>query len=179
MKSRNKYLLLIAVIVFFLLVVGEFISFYLNLYNSAPIYNEEVSSPFLINEIEVFWDKMGIPHIYAHREEEAFFTLGYIHAMERLFQMELFRRVAEGNLSEIFGISSLESDKFYKSLNFNDIVKKEEFILEPELYGKLKMSIKGINLYIKRHEHILAPEFQLLNIKPELWTVKDALLVQK
>jgi penicillin amidase len=152
---------------------------FLYLYYSIPKYSGELKAPFIRNEVEIYWDKVGIPHIFAREEGDAYFTLGYIHAMERLFQMEIYRRQAKGALSEIFGEKTLRYDKFYKALNLGETAEQEEFIMEPELKKIVQMYVDGINYYIKKNEKLLSPEFLFLKIQPELWTVRDVILVMK
>ena len=68
------------------------------------------------NEVEILWDKWGIPHVYGNSVEDVFFTQGYIHARHRLFQMELYRRLTTGELSEVVGEAMIDSDKHYKTI---------------------------------------------------------------
>ena len=75
------------------------------------------------NPTEVYFDDYGIPHIYGKSEADVFQTLGYIHAQERLFQIELVRRVSSGRLSELFGNSVLDVDKFFRMLGINEHAK--------------------------------------------------------
>ena len=85
-------------------------------YNSLkPDYSGEISLKNLQQETTTYFDDYGIPHIYAENEEDAFTTLGYVHAQDRLWQMELLRRIAPGKLSEIYGKDALKKDKFYIS----------------------------------------------------------------
>ena len=72
-------------------------------------------------EIEILWDKWGIPHIYAKSIDDAYFAQGYLHARHRLFQLELYRRQLTGELSEIVGEEFLDSDKHYKTIGINRI----------------------------------------------------------
>ena len=67
----------------------------------------------LQEEVTIHYDTYGIPHIYANNEADAFTALGYVHAQDRLWQMELIRRIAPGRLSELFGEKLLETDRFF------------------------------------------------------------------
>jgi hypothetical protein len=67
----------------------------------------------LNQRVEVLFDDYGVPHIYGQNEEDVYFAFGYVHAQERLFQMEMMRRVSAGRLSEILGSSVIEVDKFF------------------------------------------------------------------
>ena len=72
-------------------------------------------------EIEILWDKWGIPHIYAKSIDDAYFAQGYLHARHRLFQIEQFRRLTTGELSEIVGEEFLNSDKHYKTIGMHRV----------------------------------------------------------
>ncbi|MFX1590535.1 MAG: penicillin acylase family protein, partial [Promethearchaeota archaeon] len=75
-------------------------------------------------EVEILWDKWGIPHIYAKTINDAYFAQGYIHASHRLWQLEFFRRVSSGKLSEIVGEATLDRDKHYRIIGLHRIAKK-------------------------------------------------------
>ena len=80
-------------------------------------------------EVEILWDKWGIPHIYAKSLEDAYCAQGYIHARHRLWQMELFRRLTTGEISELTGSATLDMDKHYKiSMYLSIIVKNIEIV---------------------------------------------------
>ncbi|MBP8156719.1 MAG: penicillin acylase family protein, partial [Leadbetterella sp.] len=118
-----------------------------------PDLNANLSLPGLKSEVEVLYDNHGIPHIYAQNEEDLFYSFGYVHAQDRLFQMEVLRRLADGRLSELFGEPALESDKFFRTLSFREHAKitiantykdpNSPFVKAAKAY------IKGINQYIK------------------------------
>jgi len=107
-----KRLLIFILILFLLLFVG------LWMYSSSiqTDYNEETSFEGLQDEVTVYYDKYAIPHIYAKNSNDVHFTIGYVQAKERLFQIELIRRLAAGRLSEVFGSVALESDKFMRAI---------------------------------------------------------------
>ena len=80
-------------------------------------------------DVEILWDKWGIPHIYAKSINDAYFAQGYIHASHRLWQMEFFRRIASGELSELVGESVLDRDKHYRIIGLHRIAKRCEIEL--------------------------------------------------
>lgn len=90
----------------------------------SPTYDGKRALPKLLNETNVYYDSYGIPHIYAANEEDAFRTLGYVHAQDRLWQMELLRRIGSGRLSEVFGGTMLDTDKFFLSLGIDEATKQ-------------------------------------------------------
>ena len=86
------------------------------LYSLQPQYSGRLNLAGLREEVEVIFDAYGIPHIYGQNEEDVYFALGYVHAQERLFQMEMMRRVAAGRLAEILGEKLVKTDKFFRTL---------------------------------------------------------------
>src|SRR5215216_6093594 len=84
-----------------------------------PLYSGTYEVPGLKAPVNTYFDNYGVPHIYGSTEEDVFRTLGYLHAKERLFQMELIRRATSGRLSEILGNKTLEVDKFFRTIGFN------------------------------------------------------------
>lgn len=128
----------------------------------------------LQSEVEVFYDDYGVPHIYANSAEDAYKAFGYVHAQDRLFQMELMRRAGSGRLSEIFGSEFTEADMFFRTLGTNrkaaiDSARFESF---PEPMKKIVYAyLEGVNAYIKNGK--LPLEYTLIGIDPEPYTIKD------
>ena len=107
MRILKKILLIIGVIIALILIGGWM---YFN--SLKPDYSGEISLSSIENETSVYFDDYGIPHIYAQNQYDATTALGYVHAQDRLWQMELMRRIAPGRLSEIFGKDMLKNDQF-------------------------------------------------------------------
>ncbi|CAM4378107.1 penicillin acylase family protein [Zobellia roscoffensis] len=89
-------------------------------YHLKPDYDGETKLRGLSEEVQVYYDTYGIPHIYAKNDADAFKALGYVHAQDRLWQMELLRRIGSGRLAEVFGIDLLGTDKFFLALGVDD-----------------------------------------------------------
>ena len=89
----------------------------------TPTYEGELELADISSDVEVYFDTYGIPHIYADNESDALKALGYVHAQDRLWQMELLRRAGAGKLSEVFGEVTVETDKFFLSLGIDDFNK--------------------------------------------------------
>ena len=121
----------------------------------------------------VYFDEYGIPHIYANSEQDAMTTLGYVHAQDRLWQMELMRRIAPGKLSEIFGSVMLKTDAFFSGLGISENTQKNIAKLDKNSQAyKLTMAyIDGINQYIEEGKTPI--EYQLLSIKKQKFTLAD------
>jgi len=139
-----------------------------------PNYNDEVVGLPGSSKASVHFDKHGIPHIKAQGQKEAFFALGYTMASERLFQMDLLRRLARGKLSEIFGPKTLEVDKLFKTLSLAHHFEEKFRDRPPEgpFYDSMKAFYAGVNLYIKNGAK--PREYYLLGSDPVAFKVMDA-----
>ena len=108
MKSLKKIVLILLALLVLFAIFGFFFT-----RNLKPVYEGTLVLNGLKNEVEVYYDDYGIPHIYAQNELDARRALGYVHAQDRLWQMELVRRIAAGRLSELFGKKLVRNDKFF------------------------------------------------------------------
>ena len=158
---------LLAVVV--LLVLGLCIyGFYLK-----PKYEGEVQLKNIEKETTVYFDEFGVPHIYADNSKDAMEALGYVHAQDRLWQMELMRRIAPGRLSEIFGSVALKNDTFFAGLGIEEASAVAIAALDKKSpsYQLTLAYLDGINQYIE--EGKTPVEFQLIGVKKEKFTLKD------
>lgn len=138
-----------------------------------PDYEGEVSLPGLSQGVDVYFDPYGIPHIYADTEADAFRALGYVHAQDRLWQMELLRRLAIGGLSEVFGEVTIPTDRFFLALGIDDATsgvlkeldKNATAVLLSEAY------LSGINQFIA--EGPTPIEFVLTGIDKKPYELRD------
>ncbi|HTI13397.1 MAG TPA: penicillin acylase family protein [Dictyobacter sp.] len=126
--------------------------------------------------VKVFTDRYGIPHIYAQNEEDLFFAQGAIHARERLWQMELNRRIGSGRLSELFGSVTLEVDRFIRRIGMHRAAQNEVELLSDKNKCILGAYAQGINSFIQHNHTHLPVEFTFLNLKPQPWQIADTLL---
>ncbi len=90
------------------------LSLHIFLDSTKPQYNGELTIEGIKNEIKIYYDDYGVPHIYAANEEDAYYALGYVYAQDRLFQTQFFKLIASGRLSEYLGKDVLEVDKFMR-----------------------------------------------------------------
>lgn len=128
----------------------------------------------LSGEVDVYFDDYGVPHIYAKNAADAYRTFGYVHAQDRLFQMEMMRRVGHGRLAEIFGEEFLKTDMFFRTLGTNRKAQREAADFEKlpvKLQEHFTAYLSGVNAYIREGKKPL--EFVLLGIDPEPFTVED------
>ena len=129
--------------------------------------------------VEVLRDSLGIPQVWASSIEDALFAQGFLHASDRLWQMEQFRRVATGRLSELFGVPALESDRFLRTLGMARAAERAIPRLCAECRLRIDAYVAGVNAAVGSWRGPLPPEFLLLRTRPEPWTVTDALSIEK
>ncbi len=144
--------------------------------NSMMDYSGQHTLTGLDAEVNVLFDERGIPRIYSQTDADALRALGWLHAGERLFQMELLRRVARGELAELVGEGALEMDFMHRSLGFARRVEEQSPELAPETRVLVEAYVEGINAWIAQAEP-LPPEFVLLRESPRQWQVDDVLTV--
>ena len=168
MKKLKKILLVLLSIIVILAFALVGYGFYLK-----PIYEGEQKLKNIQKETTVFFDDFGVPHIYANSQKDAMIALGYVHAQDRLWQMELMRRIAPGRLSEIFGSKALKSDLFFAGLGIDENSEKAIAKIDKnsQTYQLALAYVDGINQYIA--EGKTPVEFEILGIKKEKFTVKD------
>ncbi|MEK7788246.1 MAG: penicillin acylase family protein, partial [Chloroflexota bacterium] len=133
----------------------------------------------LQNQVDVYRDEWGVPHIYAESTHDLLFAQGYIHAQDRFWQMEFWRRIGSGRLSEVFGDTTLETDRFTRTLGWARVAAEEEKLMDEETRFALQSYADGVNAYLNTHDN-LGLEFTLLgaqgvNYKPEPWTIVNTL----
>lgn len=162
---------LVLILVSLFLVLGVFCAAYA--YYQKPKYEGEIALENIKEQTTVYFDDFGIPHIYAANTNDAMVALGYVHAQDRLWQMELMRRIVPGKLSAIFGRVALENDRFFVGLGIEEASENAIANLDKNsLSYKLSMAyLNGINQYIAVGKTPV--EFTLLGIKPEKFTIKD------
>lgn len=147
---------------------------------SMPNYDEKLSLEGVDGKIEIVRDKWGVPHIHAQNQKDLFFAQGFVHAQDRLWQMEVNRRVAAGRLSEVFGKLAIDTDRIVRTLGFRRLgLQDYNRYKNHELLPMIEAYAAGINAYIEKNEKNLPVEFKLLRIKPEKWDVVDTLGVAR
>lgn len=160
-----------------IILVVSGIVFYNILNSSLPEYDGEISNSEISADVQIYRDSMAIPYIIAQTEEDAAFALGYAHAQDRLFVMDIIRRAGEGRLAEIFGERSVPFDKMFRTIGLKRIVDKNMKQINPKSLDLLKAYAKGVNLYIRNAKGKYPAEFDVLGYDPEEWKPKHSLLV--
>ena len=157
------------------IVLGAGVVFVL-LMASLPKEDGEIALPGLGAAATVHSDVLGIPSISAENREDAFRLLGFLHARDRLFQMELMRRKSAGRLAEIFGAKAVDLDKGQRDYQFEQAAKNIVSALPANQKHVLDAYVAGVNAFIDQTK-LLPPEFIALNFSPEPWRAEDSILV--
>ncbi|MFH6934531.1 penicillin acylase family protein [Flavobacterium sp. FlaQc-30] len=168
MRRFKKFLLFLLVLV---VVIGIGLCAYI--FHLKPKYEGELQLKNLQKETTVYFDEYGVPHIYADSEKDAMTALGYVHAQERLWQMELLRRIAPGRLSEIFGSVALKNDTFFSGIGIEEASAKAISKLDKNSvsYKLTQAYLDGINQYLD--EGTTPIEFTLVGVKKQKFTIND------
>ncbi len=169
-----------AVIITFIFVSIALIFFFLHLNTlSIPDIRQEIETNELKRAVNVYTHTAGIKHIVADYESDAYFAIGYIQAGDRMFQMDILRRTAKGELSEIFGKDYLPFDKYMRTLNIKSIAEQNKNILHKHILHLLKKYSDGVNKFLSINKKNLHFGFSVLNYQPKPWTVEDCLAIQR
>jgi penicillin amidase len=176
MSMRRALLFVLAAVLLLLLVVP--LGGYLWLRTSLPQTQGTVRLEGLDAPVEVVRDEWGIPHIFAVTDHDAFMALGYVHAQDRLWQMEMNRRIGAGRLSELLGEATLDIDKFQRTLGYYRAATADYEVLGERSRMALDAYAAGVNGWLAEG-HTLPPEFLLLGVEPEPWTPYDSLVWEK
>lgn len=142
--------------------------------DGLPKETGTLAAPGLRAEVEIRRDAAGVPTIVARNDHDAFFALGYAHAQDRMWQLELQRRIAYGRLSEAFGKDSIDQDIWFRTLGLGHAAKSAWKALDPDAQASLQAYADGINAWLAT-KPTLPVEFAVTGIKPEPWTVYDSL----
>lgn len=166
MIKKIGYFLLI-----FILVLG-IISF-IFIRQNKPVYKGSVEIQGLEEEVSIYFDTYGVPHIFADNEKDAYMALGYVHAQDRLWQMELIRRIAAGRLSELFGEELIKTDKLFRGMGLENsavnTIRQTDSTSQSFLLAQSYLD--GINKYIDQGNTPM--EFRLIGVEKEHYTLKD------
>jgi penicillin amidase len=144
-----------------------------------PQISGTLVAPGLSEPVEVIRDRWGIPHIYARSRADLAFAQGFVHAQDRLWQMELNRRTASGRLAEIFGEAVLGTDRFLRTVGLRRAAEVHLRPLAPETRIHLDAYAAGVNAFLRQARGRLPIEFAILGLTPEPWTPADTLAYGK
>jgi len=151
--------------------------------NELPQHEGTATVPGLQRPVQVLRDADAVPHIFAATEEDAYYALGYVHAQDRLWQMEMMRRVGAGRLSELFGTRfgdwTLRYDRLMRTLGFYAQAESSVQALSAEVRQAFDAYASGVNAYLATRREALPIEFQLLRHTPEPWKPADSMVWAK
>lgn len=181
MKKTGRFLARgLIVILILVLVVGSFGLFYFKSHlpnkvaeKSFPQIAGEIQIPGLDGRIDIYRDGIGIPHIYASTTHDLFFAQGYVHAQERFWQMDTWRHIGSGSLSEMFGKAQVDTDTFLRTLGWKRVAEQEWEQLSPDAQEILQSYGDGVNAYLKDHDgEAVSLEYSVLGLLSPDYTIE-------
>ena len=150
------------------------------LLSTLPSTDATIEVAGLETPVEVMRDESGIPHIFAKTENDAYFALGFVHAQDRFWQMEMMRRFGVGRLAEVLGPEAVASDKWMRTLGLYRLAEKMVEQMSEPMRQSLIHYAAGVNARLKRSQSlpwgVAAPEFALFRYAPEPWRPADSLV---
>ncbi len=146
-------------------------------YRPLPRLDGSIDLPGLQNDVVVERDHWGVPHIRANSVEDMVEAQGYVMAQDRLWQMDLLRRVARGQLSEILGRATLDVDREFRTFGFGRAAERDLGLVDPASRALLEAYARGVNHFIEQHTDRLPIEFTLLKYRPQPWQPTDTLVI--
>ncbi len=182
MAGVFRILLRIAIGSIALVVCAVVVAYYLAA-RSLPDYDAELELPGALGKIEVVRDTANVPHIFSDQDTDVFFGLGYVHAQDRLWQMSMMRRTAQGRLSEIFGPDTVHIDTYMRHLDLYSTAVRSLSVQSPETLDALNAYARGVNARLHEiNTHARgrgAPEMFLFNAPFATWQPADSLVMLK
>lgn len=172
MKTTKRIILSVTAILFFIL-TSLMLYICCVKHGAIPVYEGNMVLEGLDEEVRIYFDERGMPHIYAGTEKDLYYATGWVMARERLWQIDLIRRATRGRLSELFGSDYVNTDISLRSLSMTE---KSKIVLEnaePEILQAVQYYCDGVNKYIADARRTLPPEFHILRYRPEAWTPED------
>ncbi|MGA2426950.1 MAG: penicillin acylase family protein [Candidatus Acidiferrum sp.] len=146
-------------------------------YRPLPRLDGSIALSGLQQNVIVERDHWGVPHIRANSVEDMVEAQGYVMAQDRLWQMDLLRRVARGQLSEILGPATVNVDKRFRTMGFGRAADRDLGLMDPNSRALFDAYARGVNHFIEQHSDQLPLEFSLLKYKPQPWQPTDTLVI--
>lgn len=175
----SKYPLTLRIFAFVVMpLLGCGIAAWIHFRSSLPSHDESPIATGVSDAVTLTRDEHGVTHVHAVSDRDAFFGLGYAHAQDRLWQLELQRRIAQGRLAEIFGRDALSQDAWMRTLGLYTTAESSWNALSPEARESLSAYTAGVNAYLAR-KPVLPLEFALFGVEPQQWREVDSLAWSK
>lgn len=168
--------LLIGVVALVVLVAAGGAGLYFYMRGSVPDTTASFRLEGLQGKVTVYRDEHGIPYIYAGSTDDAYFALGFVHAQDRMFQMDFQRRAGQGRLAEIVGGSAAPIDRLIRTLGLYRRAQASIKHMLPASRRAVEAYTRGVNAWLKNRKALLPPEFFILWYDPEPWTVADSMV---
>ena len=160
-----------------------FLILFFFVWSSLPEYNKAIKVEGLLSEIEIVRDTANVPHILGTTDSASMFGLGYVHAQDRLWQMTMLRRTAQGRLAEIFGQRKFKADALVRRLGVYETARNSVLALDPEIIKLLEAYAAGVNARLSEiNANALgrgAPEFFLFSNSVAAWSPADSVAILK
>ncbi len=172
MKLFKRILQIVLIVVILLVAVGS-LGGYWFITKSHPPINGQVQVKGLKSKVEIVRDPLGVPHIYADNVDDLFFAQGYVEAQDRLWQMEYNRRIGHGTLSDIFGATTIKTDRFLRTMGLGRAARADIAAMSESDKRPLQAFANGVNAFIDTHLDNLPLEFTILGFKPAHWEPVD------
>ncbi len=180
-RASNAHIALRVVTALLLLLLVVFLAFDLWFYRAVRAALPQVDGTIKVagptQPVTVTRDSLGVPTITAANLDDLFFAQGYVTAQERLWQMDMTRRFASGDLAVILGPDFVNTDREQRILGLRQVAEKTVALMDPVERGQIQAYANGVNAYIAEHTKTLPLEFRFLTYAPHVWTIEDSLLV--
>jgi penicillin amidase len=181
-KKIPRWLRAVAIVALCIPIVTAVTAYLVGKATVAPL-SGTLSLPALSARVEIVRDAEAVPHIFGLTLDDLYIALGFVHAQDRLWQMELLRRAGQGRLSEIFGERTLGTDIFIRSLDIYGHATRALAALKPQHRASLEAYARGVNAFLDRPTNLAElrwpPELLLLRHRPEPWQPADSIAVLK
>ncbi len=180
MKLRRVIVRILVVLIVIMLIVTSGGAFLFLSYiphtlapQSFPQIDGQINVPGLTASVDVYRDQMGIPNLYAINAHDLFFAQGYVHAQDRFWQMDTWRHIGAGRLSEMFGSAQVDTDSFLRTLGWEQTAQAEWDQLDPDSRAILQAYSDGVNAYLKDHNGTtLSLEYAVLKLLSPKYTIE-------
>lgn len=165
----NKF---VRITLFLLIVIAGIsaLAIYWTFYRPLPDYQSTQTHDTIQQQVDIHWDTHGVPHIYADSKHDLYYSLGYVHAQDRLWQMTLSQMAAEGRFAEFLGKELVPYDKLQRTIGFWRIAKEIQATLSDSTLKLLEAYSAGVNSYIQNNPKSLPIQFALADMEPITWT---------
>lgn len=155
------------------------LAFYWTFYRPLPDYQATLEQPKLQKKTDIHWDNHGVPHIYAQNKHDLYYSMGYAHAQDRLWQMTLSQLAAQGRFSEFFGKKLVSIDKLQRTLGFWRTAEKIKKTVPDSTMRQLQAYSDGVNAYVSQHSKSLPIQFTITGVDPIKWTPTASIAITR